>query len=178
MLSNALTIYPSPGSNVIIIRSSSSDAEMAAELANSLAEFYVGSTRETVIDNTLRAREWLTDEIAKLREKVAVSEAAAERFRAENGLLKGTGATLEAQELTELSTQLTLAQSAKLDAQSKADSIKETLKKKSTLDLSTTAPESSLLQRLREQQISLSRQLAELSRRLSGAASEDHRPQS
>jgi succinoglycan biosynthesis transport protein ExoP len=162
-LANALTIYPSPGSNVIIIRSSSSDADMAAELANTLAEFYVGSTRETAIDNTLRARDWLTGEIAKLREKVAASEAAAERFRAENGLLKGTGATLEAQELTELSTQLTLAQSAKLDAQSKADSIKEMLKKRGTLDLSTAAPESSLLQRLREQQISLSRQLAELS---------------
>jgi polysaccharide biosynthesis transport protein len=162
-LSNALTIYPSPGSNVIIIRSSSSDAEMAAELANTLAEFYVGSTRETVIDNTLRARDWLTGEIDKLREKVAASEAAAERFRAEKGLLKGTGATLEAQELTELSTQLTLAQSAKLDAQSKADSIKAMLKKRGTLDLSTAAPESSLLQRLREQQITLSRQLAELS---------------
>ena len=136
---------------------------MAAELANTLAEFYVGSTRETAIDNTLRARDWLTGEIAKLREKVAASEAAAERFRAENGLLKGTGATLEAQELTELSTQLTLAQSAKLDAQSKADSIKAMLKKRGTLDLSTAAPESSLLQRLREQQIILSRQLAELS---------------
>jgi succinoglycan biosynthesis transport protein ExoP len=163
MLSNALTIYSSPGSNVIIIRSSSTDANMTAEFANTLAEFYVASTRETVIDNTLRARDWLTGEIAKLREKVATSEAAAEQFRAENGLLKGTAATLEAQELTELSTQLMLAQSAKLEAQSKADSINAMLKKDGTLDLSTAAPESSLMQRLREQQISLSRQLAELS---------------
>jgi uncharacterized protein involved in exopolysaccharide biosynthesis len=163
LMDNALTIYASPGSNVIIIRSSSTDAGSAAELANTLAEFYVGSTREIATDNTLRARNWLTEEIAKLREKVAASEAAAEQFRAENGLLKGTAATLEAQELTELSTQLTLAQSAKLEAQAKADSIKEMLNKKGAVDLSTAAPESSLMQRLREQQIVLSRQLAELS---------------
>jgi uncharacterized protein involved in exopolysaccharide biosynthesis/Mrp family chromosome partitioning ATPase len=160
-LSKALKIYAAPGSRVIIIKSSSLNSQQAAAIANSLAEVYVAATREFATSNTARARDWLADEIAKLRDKVATSEAAAEEFRAAHGLLKGTQVTLEAQELSELNTQLTLAEIAKLEVHAKATTIRDLLKTTGTIDASSVVLESPLMQKLQEQQILLKRQVAE-----------------
>lgn len=158
-----LTVYQIPLSKVIAIQYSSNDPKTAAEVANTLAETYVTSTREAQSEPTNRAREWLAQQIEELRKKVAESESAAEEFRARAGLLKGAQSTLSAQELSELSSQIVLAQAARSEAEAKARQIRSMLENDGVVDGSGEVLNSALIQRLREQQVVLNRNLAELS---------------
>lgn len=158
-----LNVYQIPLSKVIAIQYSANDPTTAAEVANALAETYVTSTREAQSEPTNRAREWLAQQIEELRKKVAESESAAEEFRARAGLLKGAQSTLSAQELSELNSQIVLAESARSEAEAKARQIRAMLTNDGVVDGSGEVLNSALIQRLREQQVLLNRNLAELS---------------
>jgi uncharacterized protein involved in exopolysaccharide biosynthesis len=157
-----LTVYQIPDSNVVGIKYSARSGETAAEIANTLAETYVITTRESQSQPTGRAREWLAQQIEDLRRKVADSEAAVEEFRSGAGLLQGASTTLGAQEISELNTQITVAEAARTEAQAKADSIRKLLAKKGSVDTSSDVLNSQLIQRLREQQVASVRRVAEL----------------
>lgn len=158
-----LNIYQIKESKVIVIKYSAFDPKVAADVANKLAETYVVSTREMQSEPTERARDWLAEQIEILQKKVVDSEAAAEEFRAQAGLLKGPQSTLGTQELSELNTQITLAEAARTEAQAKARAIREMLDSSGSVDVSSDVLNSPFIQRLREQQITLQRSIAELS---------------
>jgi succinoglycan biosynthesis transport protein ExoP len=160
--SGNLNVYEIPNSKVIVIRYSSTDPQTAAEVTNALAETYVLSTREAESEPTGRAREWLAQQIEALRKKVVETEAAAEEFRARAGLLKGTQATLGAQELQELNSQIVLAQAQRSDAEAKANSIRDLLARKGNVSASSEVLSSPMIQRLREDQTTLTRTRSEL----------------
>lgn len=160
---DSLNVYQIPQSKVIVIKYTARNPKVAADVANRLAGTYVTSTRETQSEPTGRAREWLAEQIEILRGKVAESEAAVEEFRAKAGLLKGTQATLGTQELSELNSQITLAEAARTEAQAKAKAIRKMLDDSGSVDVSSDVLNSPFIQRLREQQIALQRNIAELS---------------
>ncbi|MGE3872286.1 MAG: exopolysaccharide transport family protein [Parvibaculaceae bacterium] len=159
----ALNVFQIPQSKVITIRYYALDPKIAADVANKLAEIYVTSTREAQSEPTGRARDWLAEQIDVLRKKVADSESAAEEFRAQAGLLRGTQATLGTQELSELNSQITVAEAARTEAQARAKSIRSMLDDRGSVEVSTDVLNSPFIQRLREQQIALQRSMAELS---------------
>ena len=163
VLRSNLTIYPVPMSNVIGIKYVASDGTTAAAVANALAETYVLSTRERNSGSTDRAREWLGLQIADLRVKVSKSEAAVEKFRADSGLLKGQTATLGAQEISELNSQITLAEAASSEAAARADEISRMLQATGSVDASADVLSSPVIQSLRQQQLSVQRKLSDLS---------------
>jgi uncharacterized protein involved in exopolysaccharide biosynthesis/Mrp family chromosome partitioning ATPase len=162
-LEDSMTAYQVERSNVIVVRYESSDPAVAADVANALAETYVTSTREAQSGPTGRSREWLGQQIETLRQKVAESEAAAEAFRAEAGLLKGATTTLGTQQLSELNTQIVLAETQRSEAEARAKSIRDMLANTGSVDASSDVLNSTLIQRLREQQVAVARSLAELS---------------
>jgi polysaccharide biosynthesis transport protein len=162
-LSDAVTIYPFPLSNVIGIKVTSSDGATAAEIANAIAEKYVLSTREVRSNDTDRARTWLASQIDGLRQKVSQSDAAVEKFRAEAGLLKGQTNTLGTQELSELNAQITLAEAARTEAEAKASEIRDMLESQGTVEASSEVFNSVNIQRLNEQQLAAERRMNELS---------------
>ncbi len=157
-----LRVYSIPRTKIIIIEFSSANPETAAAVANALAEAYVEQTRHAQLEQTGEARQWLKEQIEKLRKKVVESEVAVERFRAEAGLLRGTQSTLYSQRLSELNSQLVRAQAERSQAQARARAIREMLKSGS-VETSAEVLRSPLIQRLREQQVRLQRRLAELS---------------
>jgi uncharacterized protein involved in exopolysaccharide biosynthesis/Mrp family chromosome partitioning ATPase len=158
-----LNVYQVPMSNVVAVKYASNDPATAAEVANALVNIYVTSTAEAKAVPTARAREWLGGQINELRQKLAKSEAEIETFRAEYGLLKGQTSTLGAQELSELNTQITLAETARTEAEERAREINEILSTRGTVDASTDVLNSPNVQRLRDQQATASRKVAELS---------------
>jgi polysaccharide biosynthesis transport protein len=162
-INESLTVYPLPLSNVIGIKYTAGDGAIASDVANSLAEIYVLSTREARSGDTDRASQWLSSQIEGLRQKVAESDAAVEKYRADAGLLKGQTSTLGAQEISELNTQITLAEAASSEARAKADEIRELLETQGTVEASSEVLASPIIQRLREQQLSAERRLTELS---------------
>ena len=158
-----LVVYLVPKSQVIAIEFTSRAPEMAAKLANTMADTYVVETRQAQSEPTGRARDWLAGQIEELRGKVVASETAAEEFRAKAGLLRGTSATLGTQELSELNSQIILAESNRSEAQAKAKAIREVLARTGTVDASVAVLDSALIQRLREAQVALLRTRAEFS---------------
>ena len=162
-LTNELTVYQIPESNVVAIKYSTSDPVTAAEVTNTLAQIYVASTAETISQPTTRARDWIAEQIEDLRKKVASSDARIEEFRSRAGLLQGENSTLAAQELSELNTQITLAEAVRTEAQERAKSIKNILATKGTVAGSADVMNSALVQNLREQQVTSARRVAELS---------------
>jgi polysaccharide biosynthesis transport protein len=162
-LDSKLTVYQTPDSNVIGIKYQAGDPQTAADVANAIAESYVLSTRETEAGSTGRAREWLSQQITDLRGKVSAAEAAVEKYRSEAGLLKGEKATLGTQQISELNSQITLAEAASSETAARADEIRNLLSRKGTVDASSDVLSSPLIQRLREQQSTVSQKVSELS---------------
>jgi uncharacterized protein involved in exopolysaccharide biosynthesis/Mrp family chromosome partitioning ATPase len=162
-MEDSLTIYQLPMSNVIAIKYSGGTPAQAAAIANATAETYVASTREARYSPTERAREWLAREIESLRTKVAESEAAVEDYRTKAGLIQGQTTTIGAQQLSELNSQITLAQAARTEAEAKAEAIRRELTSKGTVESAPEVTASTMIQRLREQQAAATRRIAELS---------------
>ena len=162
-LTDGLTVYQIPESNVVAVKYSASDPKTAAEVANTLVKIYVASTAETNSQPTTRARDWIAGQIEDLRKKVASSDARIEEFRSQAGLLQGENSTLGTQELSELNTQITLAEAARTEAEERAKSIKNILATKGTVVGSTDVLNSTIVQSLREQQVTSARRVSELS---------------
>ena len=162
-LTDGLTVYQIPDSNVVAVKYSSSDPKTAAEVANALVKIYVASTTETNSQPTTRARDWIAGQIEDLRKKVASSDVSIEEFRSQAGLLQGENSTLGTQELSELNTQITLAEGVRTEAEQRAKSIKNILATKGTVIGSTDVLNSTIVQSLREQQVTSARRVAELS---------------
>ena len=163
LLTDELTVYQIPESNVVAVKYSASNPKTAAEVANTLAKIYVTSTAETISQPTSRARDWIAEQIEDLRTKVASSDARIEEFRSQAGLLQGENSTLGAQELSELNSQITLAETVRTEAEERAKSIKNILATKGTVVGSTDVMNSPIFQNLREQQVTSARRVAELS---------------
>ncbi len=160
-----VSAYQIPETKVIVIAMKSTSPKIAADVANKLAEEFVSSTRETQSQNTGRARDWLAEQISALRKKVVESEVAAEKFRAKAGLLRGRdqNSTLSNQELSELNSQIILAEAQRAQIQARAKAMRNQLAKTGTVASSTEVLNSPLIQRLRERQITLQGRVAELS---------------
>ncbi len=160
---DGLSVYQQPESNVISVKYSASSGETAAKIANTLAETYIIATRESQSQPTERARDWLAKQIEALRRKLAASEQAVEEFRTEAGLLKGATMTLDTQEISELNTQITVAQVASAESEAKADAIRQSLRSQGSLDASSEVLASPVIQRMKEQRTEAARAVAELS---------------
>ncbi|MCC2113920.1 MAG: GumC family protein, partial [Hyphomicrobiales bacterium] len=102
-----LTVYQIGKSRVIAIEFEASTPELAAKVANAIADEYVSWQQNAKRENTKDAAAWLESEIADLRKKVADAEARVAEFRSGSDLLVGQNNTsLNAQQLSDLNTEL------------------------------------------------------------------------
>jgi succinoglycan biosynthesis transport protein ExoP len=166
--SDRLTAFPVEKSRVIAIEFSSADPELAAQVANTIAETYLTLQQHARQDQTRSASQWLGNEIESLRARVADAEAKVEEFRSRSNLFVGTNNTsLSSQQLAELNSQLVVARSQKAEAEAKAQLIRNLIKSGQPLE-SADIMNSELLRRLAEQGATLRAQLAEQSSTLLG----------
>src|SRR5262245_3869177 len=163
-----LTAFAVDKSRVISIEFTSADPELAAKVANAVAEAYLGLQQTAKQDQTRVASQWLGSEIESLRKRVAEAEGKVEEFRAKSNLFVGTNnTTLSNQQLGELNSQLALARSQKADSEAKAKLIRNLLRSGQPIE-SSDVINSELIRRLAEQSATLRAQLAEQSSTLLG----------
>ena len=163
-----LAAYAVDKSRVIVIEFQSQNPELAARVANSIADGYLVLQQDARQQQAKAAGEWLSGEIDGLRKKVADAESRAEAFRSKSSLFIGTNnTTLSNQQLGELNTQLNNARAQKSDAESKARLIREMLKTGRLTEASEVL-NTELIRRLSEQRVTLRAQLAEQSSTLLG----------
>src|SRR6202051_3639276 len=157
------TAYAVDKSRVIVIEFQSRDPELAARVANSIADGYLVLQQGARQDQAKSASQWLSGEIESLRKKVADAESRVEDFRSKSSLFIGTNNTsLSNQQMGELNTQLNNARALKSDAESKARLIREMLQSGKPIEASEVL-NSELIRRLSEQRVTLRAQLAEQS---------------
>lgn len=162
-LAAKVIVYPVPDTAVIGVKSNSVNPENSATVANALAESYVLSTQQVGQNATDRARNWLSGQIDDLRAKVQASDNEVEKYRADNGLLAGATSTVSKQQLTDLNSQIALADAAKAEAQAKADEVNRLLRNGGRIDASSDVLSNTLVQALREQQVTAQRNVEQLS---------------
>ncbi len=157
------TAYAVDKSRVIVVEFQSRDPELAARVANSIAEGYLVLQQAARQEQAKSAGQWLSGEIENLRKKVADAESRVEDFRSKSSLFVGTNnTTLSNQQMGELNTQLNNARALKSDAESKARLIREMLQSGKPIEASEVL-NSELTRRLSEQRVTLRAQLAEQS---------------
>jgi polysaccharide biosynthesis transport protein len=157
------TAYAVDKSRVVVIEFQSRDPELAARVANSIADGYLVMQQNARQQQAKSASQWLAGEIDSLRKKVADAESRVEDFRSKSSLFVGTNnTTLSNQQMGELNTQLNNARALKSDAESKARLIREMLQSGKPIEASEVL-NSELIRRLAEQRVTLRGQLAEQS---------------
>jgi uncharacterized protein involved in exopolysaccharide biosynthesis len=158
-----LSVFQVEKSRVIAIEFESQDPELAANVANTVAERYLVLQQTVKQDQTRAAGAWLSGEIERLRGRVADAEAKVEQYRSKTNLFIGNNnTTLSNQQLGDFNAQLAAARAQKADSEVKARLIRDALKAGTTIEFSDIV-NSELMRRLSEQRITLRGQLAEQS---------------
>lgn len=115
---------------VIAIGFRSYNAARAAEIANAVADAYIVDQLDAKYNATRRASSWLQDRIKELRDQVSSAERAVVQFKTKNNIVS-TGGTdkplLGQQQVTELSSQLTIARAQTAEARARLDRINSVL---------------------------------------------------
>ncbi|MDI1342899.1 MAG: exopolysaccharide transport family protein [Pseudolabrys sp.] len=158
-----INVYAVEKSRVIGVDFSSANPELAARVANSVAEAYLGLQQSAKTDQTRAASTWLATEIEKMRTKVANAEAKVEEYRSQSNLFVGSNNTsLPNQQLTEINSQIAAARGQKADLEARARQLRELVRSGQPIDSSDIANSESM-RRLTEQGNALRSQLAEQS---------------
>ncbi|MEM7463260.1 MAG: Wzz/FepE/Etk N-terminal domain-containing protein [Pseudomonadota bacterium] len=159
-----LTVYASPKSRVIYIEFSSKDPVLAQAVPNALADQYMKFIREFKLQSTEEATRWLGPEIDELRVKLREAEAKVAEFRSNSDILIGNNnALLATQQLSEAASELSRIRGEKSAAEGKVRAIRDAINSGGSLDVIPEVISSSLIQRLREREVSLEAQISELS---------------
>jgi polysaccharide biosynthesis transport protein len=126
-------------SYVMEIDAQSEDRYKAAKIANAIAEAYIDDTLDAKYQETRRANGWLQDRLQELRSQVAAEQKAVVDFRQKNNIsyvdtgggkfyVDTPGKLVNEQQLSELNSQLILAEAATAQDKARYDRIREVMK--------------------------------------------------
>lgn len=149
-------------SRAIRISFTAESPETAAEVANTLADLYIVEQLEGKFEATKRVTVWLNSRVSALRSDVETKENAVEAFRKKYNLLRGEGGeALIAQELSQLSTQLTDARADRARVEAQLRQIR-TLAASGNVESADAVLQSELIRRLREQESEVIRMVSDM----------------
>ncbi len=159
-----LNVYRVEKSRVIVVQFSSQDPKLAADVPNAIADAYLVLQRDAKRESNSDATTWLKPEIDALTIRVKDAEAKVANYRSQSDLLVGNNnSVLATQQLSELSTELSRVRAARSAAEASAASVRTALASGKSLDALPDVLSSNLVQRLRERQVQLKAQIADLS---------------
>lgn len=163
-LYDRMTVIQQRDSRIISILVRSTDPQLAADIANAVAEAHVARRAQLSLSDTAEASDWLRQEIERLRTSVSDAEAAVAKYRVDNDLYVGANNTsLLDQQLSTITTQITSAQERKNTAQSRAAVIRGLLERGQPIESVADARNSAVVQQLSQEKARLQGQLAQLS---------------
>ncbi len=159
-----LSVYRVEKSRVIVIEFSSEDPKLAAEVPNAIAEAYIAVNRDAKQLSNADATDWLKPEIEDLTQRVKEAEAKVATYRSQSDLLIGqNNSVLATQQLSELSSELSRVRASRGAAEANAEGVRAALQAGASLDALPDVLSSGLIQRLREREVQLKSDIADLS---------------
>jgi len=164
-----LTVIQERDSRIISVLVRSTDPQLAADIANAVANAHVARRAELSLSDTAEASSWLADEIAKLRISVTEAETSVANFKVANDLFIGSNNTsLLDQNLSTIATQISAAQERKNTALSRAALIRGMIEAGQPIDGVADVRESVVIQQLSQEKARLQGEKAQRSATLLG----------
>ncbi len=151
-------------SQVVTIKMESESPVLAAKMANALADKYIIGQLEAKFNATKKATDWLNNQLTRLKQKVEQSEHAIELYRQKKGITQSKGNMgLSQQQLSEINSQLIVARAQKAEASARVSQVQQLIRSGGDVSSVSEVLNSSLIQRLKEQQSTLQRKYSEMS---------------
>ncbi len=153
-------------SRVIGATFTSGNPETAARVVNTLADQYMVMQVERKYAVTQNAGEWLKDRLVDLRQRVEMAEGAAEKYRAEHGLISNGSVMITTEEASGVGSQLAIARSQRADAEARLRELEGATADGSDAGTISGVLGSGLIQGLRVQEAEIERKVSDLSQKL------------
>jgi len=163
-LYDRLTVVQERDSAIISVLVRSTDPQLAASIANAVANAHVARRADLSISDTAEASGWLLDEINRLRVSVQEAESAVADFKVANDLFTGQNNTsLLDQQLSTIASQITTAQERKNTALSRASLIRGLIDSGQAIEGVADVRNSLVIQQLSQEKARLQGELAQRS---------------
>jgi succinoglycan biosynthesis transport protein ExoP len=127
VLQQALTVERIGRSSVIALSIRSPEPQLSAQIAKTYASSYLTEQLNANFDATERATIWLQERLTDLNTRAQEASLAVEQYKREKGLISPRGELLSAQQLSDLNSQLIVAQADVASASARFNQYKEIL---------------------------------------------------
>ena len=164
-----LTVEPVKDSRLVKIHVDHPSPERAMLLSNAVANAYVDKNLESILQSTVDAVDWLSDQLDDARQKLAASEEAAYHFKKDNGILS---VSLEERQnmltaqMTAVATKLTEAKANRIILAARKSAMAEAAKSDDPMAIPLESiNDSPLIQKLKQEYGKMTQSYSELSQR-------------
>ena len=161
-LQGDLKVAQSGRSYVLSISYTSTSPREAVRIANGIADAYVDVQFDEKLAATRRASAWLGEQVEQLRWRVFGSELAIEEFRAAHGLVPTEHAPLDSHQLAVITNSLIDARAERSAKEARLHSLRAMRERGHGLESSSEVLSSPLILNLREREMDLLREEAQL----------------
>lgn len=160
MLQQGIAVERVGRSAVVALSYRSPDPQLTAKVADAYADAYLADQLNTNFDAAESASVWLQERLDNLRERAQTASLEAEQYKAENGLTSTRGELMSEQQLTDLNSQLIIAQADVARASARYDQFKSILDQGPDNAIrnamtGTGGSENSVIQQLRSRYLSI-----------------------
>jgi len=159
----SLTVHAGDRSRAVDIAFVADNPQLAADLANSLAQVYIDDQIRAHRQAMAQESDWLTDHVEELRQRVSEAQRRLEQFKSQHGVLDANGGTFLDREIVDYNQQLTNTQISRAQVEERARQLEALGRQAKGAESTSSAIDSPILQRLRDEEMMDARQVAELS---------------
>jgi polysaccharide biosynthesis transport protein len=145
---------------ILALSFTAENRQLAADIANALAESYLAEQLDSKFETTRVATEWLEQRIAELRAESLRADLAVQTYRTANNLVSVDGQLVSEQQVTAINAELVKASTETAEAKANLDHIESILASGSTDAVVNDALDSSLINQLRSSYLEAARRLA------------------
>lgn len=149
----------------IQITADSHDPELAAAIANGIADQYLVEQLDAKYEATRRANAWIEDQLSDLRVELNEAESLVEAYRSASGLFATGQTTLNEQQMTDLNAQLIVQRADLAEREARLNSMRSIAQSGGSAEVSGEALQSPVINELRRQQAEINREKADLENR-------------
>lgn len=147
---------------VIEVSFSHRDPDLAATLANAVAEAYLEEQQEARFQAASRAVNWLSDRVVALRAQLEGSERALSEHRALSNLARPDAGSLAEQQASDINSKLVAARAQTVEKKAKYDEAQRILDEGAGIDSVAAVMDTPAIAQLRAQEAAIARQRADL----------------
>ena len=162
VLLSHIDVTPLNKSHVLSITADSENPATAARIANAFADMYVEQQLVGKTEAAKSATGVLTQQIGELRQRVEESERAVEQYKQANGIYQSKSTGVSEQQLSELNSQLILAESSQAEVEARLRQAESAKNNPNGANALPDVLRSPLIHSLREKQAEMERMKAEM----------------